>query len=615
MVSPPSAIVLRLSEVESNALSWIDVRALSIDLEALIPDVGSLTEDERRGCVAEIVGHRFEISDERTPWNSYFGPVSSGIDKEGNEVHIPDAKQIEVEVIEYWKARSEQTPHPILRARYADLAWEIGRIWKQEHPGQPPIALPRELAQCAAVAYLDSVKLADTSVPLQLFKAWRFLDRALGLALLIQDVKLIEKVKTAAFDFNRTNRASGHIDQWWLIDNFVFDRKGLVLTDAERQENIGWLNEALNTCSDLSDRQRFEPHLALQASDRIARWAQKAKQPELGIAALKTAASAFEAFAKQTNAMTAIAWLEDLSIRYRQNNLAEDASRVDAEIKARSDEAKQSMRRASAPINVTEEEIEHLLDELTAGSFEQAIGRIAFQLMSEPGYLQRIVETNAANAPLHASMSITLMDDNGFTTATIGSVKNDMPGRVINAAATFIGAYTPLLHQALGRLKDRWNMDAEMLAAFLVLSPLFPAPTHDLLKAGIAAWFAGDYVKAIHVLVPQVEAGLREMLRAYGESPMRHNPREGGFETIGMGTLLINSTFKAKARPSFRLHMRALYTSLKGMNIRNRVAHGLASADAFGFGLADWIIHSLLAIRTLGYLEGDAPGTADSGTP
>ena len=540
---------------------------------------------------------------DRGPWDSYFGPMSSGVDQAGNEFHIPDAKQIELEVIEYWKLRAEQTPHPILRARYSDLAWEIGRIWNKGHPGETLIELPRELAQWAVGAYLNSVKLHDQTEPFQLMQAWQFLDRAVGLAISIKNQALIDRAKATAFDFNRANRAAGHLFQWWLIDDLAYDRKGLSLTDAERAELLGWLEESLSAYADITDPQRFDPHQALQAADRIARWGAKVRKPELGIAALRKAGGAFEEFANQANAMTAIAWLEDLSARYRDNNLAEDASRVDAAILARGDEAQTSMKLISTTIKVTAEEMEGWLDALTAGSPKLAVGRIAFRLISKPEDLRREIEDIAANAPLHAMISITLTDDNGFTAATIGSVKDDMPGRIINAAANHIGAGSPWLHQALERLKARWNVGPEALLAWLARSHLFPPRSHGLLRAGIEAWSAGDYVKAIHVLVPQVEAGLREMLRAYGESPMRHNPREGGFETLGMGTLLMNPVFKEKAHPAFRLHFRALYTSPKGMNLRNKVAHGLTSPDAFELGMANWVVHSLFAIRVFGHLQ------------
>lgn len=597
-------LVARLAEAEA-AVAPLDGRALSVELEALIPDAGALTDDERLGCVAEIVGHRFATTTQadRSPWDSYFGPVSSGIDAAGVEHHMPDAKQIGAEVVEYWKARSEQTPHPILRARYADLAWEIGRIWNRGHPSEPQIALPRELAQRAVEAYVASAKLLDVGTPHDMFRSWRFLDRAVGLALFIKDTALAELAKTAAFDFNRANRAAGRTAQWWLIDDFAWDRKGLALTDADRAELAAWMGEALATCADMTDPQRFDPHQALEAADRIARLARKSGKPELGVAALKKAGAAFEAFANQTNAMTAIAWLEDLSVRYRKEDLGADSSRVDAAITARAEEAKASMKTASAPITIPMDELEKWLDSLTEGSAKLALGRIAMHLVSKVDFLRGIVESNAANAPLYSRISITIMDDDGFTTATIGSVKDDMPGRILSAAATVIGAQAPMLHQALARAKSSWNLDAEAILAFLAQSPLFPPRAHGLLRSGLDAWLAGDFIKTVHVLVPQVEAALREMLKAHGESPMRHNPREGGFETLGMGTVLMADAFKTKVSADFRLHLRALYTSPKGINLRNKLAHGLAGSDAFGLGMANWVVHSLLAIRTFGHLD------------
>lgn len=321
--------------------------------------------------------------------------------------------------------------------------------------------------------------------------------------------------------------------------------------------------------------------------------------------ALKKAGAAFEEFAKRSNAMTAIAWLEDLSARYRDNDLALDASRVDATIIERAEEAKQSMKRSSVEINVSNDDMEAWLDELTGGSARLALGRVAFHLISKPENLRRQIEEIAANAPLHARISISLMDDHGFTAATIGSVEDDMDGRIVNAAATHIGASSPWLHQALQRLQSRWGIGPESVLDILAQSHLFPPRSHVLLRAGLEAWGKGDHVKAVHVLVPQAEAGTREMLRAYGESPMRRNTREGGFETIGMGALLMNPVFKERAHPAFRLHLRALYTSPKGINLRNRVAHGLANNDVFGLGMANWVVHTLLAILTFGHLNAE----------
>ena len=48
--------------------------------------------------------------------------------------------------------------------------------------------------------------------------------------------------------------------------------------------------------------------------------------------------------------------------------------------------------------------------------------------------------------------------------------------------------------------------------AWVSSAPVSNAERLPLVREGLAAWFAEDYVKAIHVLVPQVEAAVRELL-------------------------------------------------------------------------------------------------------
>ena len=214
--------------------------------------------------------------------------------------------------------------------------------------------------------------------------------------------------------------------------------------------------------------------------------------------------------------------------------------------------------------------------------------------------LREMVESSAANAPLLAHMSISITGANGFTRATIGAVKDDMPGRMINMAATLISHHAPWLHIAFERAKTQWDLDAESMIAWLAQSPLFPSNTQQMLRAGIEAWFAEDHLKAIHLLVPQAEAALREWLVLLGESPMQLDTNSGGFEVIGMGKLLYTEAFKTKVDTTLRLHLSALYTSPKGLNLRNRIAHGMASPAILNLGAANWVIHSLLAICAYG---------------
>ena len=90
-----------------------------------------------------------------------------------------------------------------------------------------------------------------------------------------------------------------------------------------------------------------------------------------------------------------------------------------------------------------------------AASGNGTLARIAVNLMTSEETLRGMVETAAANAPLQAHLNISIMGRGGATAATIGSVKDDMPGRLINHASMLIGGTAPFVHQALERAKTR----------------------------------------------------------------------------------------------------------------------------------------------------------------
>ena len=595
------AIAQRIAELESDPRPIV-VHELFAELNKLVADPDKLTDDERLGCQAEIVAWRFMPmrGKSRGPWDSYFGPFASGTTADGKEVHMPEAQDVHPEVIEHWRLRSEQTPHPVLRARYADLALEIGQIWNRNHLGGHQPSFTREISQRAIDAHLAAIAegLEDSD-----HQAWTFLNRALDLALLIKDPQRVKQVKLAAFALCRKQRAAGKSGYWWNLDNMLWDRKDAAHSDAERDELIGWLQEALDFHADIGDPKQFDPHQAQDAANRLHRWSKKIHDPVRGIEALRKAGAAIEAMAAKSNALTAAAWLEDLSRGYWQAKLPDDAARVDATIKARSEEAKQSMKRHEVKLEISLDEMNKWLDGLLITSLEHSLCRISVHLMTSEEKLREHVINWAVNAPFQAHLEISLGEAYGFTRAKIGSLKDDMPGRIMNMAATLIGHHAPWLHIALERAKEQWKLDADSLFTWLIQSPLIPRSAHGLLRIGIEAWFAEDHLKAIHLLVPQVEAALREWLVLLGESPMQPDTDSGGFKAIGMGQVLHTDSFKSKVDSTLRLHLKALYTDPKGLNLRNRIAHGLASPELLNRGASNWVIHSLLAIRTYAHIR------------
>lgn len=594
IIIPPD-ISTKLADIEA-ALTPFDSFELFGQLNQLA-NSGNPTDDERLGYQAEVLGFQFVPmrGNESSPRGSYFGPFFSYTTAAGEMINSPESKSISPEVIEYWKVRSKETPHPSLQARYADLALDIGRIFNHEHPDKVQIELPRELYQIAIDGYIRTI---EENLSLGEHQTWVFLKRAADLALYIQDTQRITQVKLIAFAHVRKQSDLDRSRSWWDLDNLVWERKDLEPNEAERNELIGWLEDALAASSNIHDKNRFSPHDALNAADLLQRWYGKLKQPDRGASAIRKAGAAFEELAIKTNALTASAWLQDLSFRYKNANLMEDVARVNAMIKARAPEAEGEMTQHEIKVEIPKDEMDQWLNELFSESLETSLARIAFNLMHTPEKIKEIIENSAKNAPLQAHLPIAIMGNDGFTQAKIGSITDDMPGRTIYMTSTLIGHSAPWLNFAFDHAKEKWQLDAEKLFAWLTQSPLFKSNRSALLKIGIDAWFSENYEVAVHLLVPQIESALREWLILMGESAMRPTRDQTGFEAMGMGAILGTESFKNKVNPTIKLHLAALFTNTKGLNLRNRLAHGIIDPEILHRGTANWVIHALLAVRT-----------------
>jgi len=598
----PTGVSRRLADFEADA-SPLNTIELAAQLDAAVGPLEALTQDQRRGCVAEIASLRFMVAHgtDREPWGIYFQPLGTAIDNAGVPHHSPDARWMDAETIEYWKARSESCQHAALRARYADLAREVGDLWNRDHPQAKIDNKPRALSQLAANSYIDAV---EASLAMDAYVAWLWLERALTIAVTIKDPPLIERAKNSVFAFQRARDKAGDPTFWWRLDDVMAGAKGVIWSESERAEVCNLLRNRLEQASDIASKE-FDPHAATGAADRLARWVEAAEKTS----ALRTAGAAFEAMAEKSDALVATAWLEDLSRRYRDAKLDVDANRVDGVIRARANEAEASMRKTSASIEIPPAEMQAWLDEIVQGSLEQSLARVSFALLTDPKKAEEQIKSIAANAPLHARVKISIRGFQGFTAAVLGSIDDDMPGRVLHQLADIVSMSGPFLHQALSRAASTHSLDVEEWMAYFAASPLFPSSSLGMLRIGIDAWLTGDYVKAVHVLVPQVESALRECLIAMGESPMRPAKTGGGFEAIGMGAILNHDVFKANIPPAIRWHFRALYSDPRGINLRNKLAHGHAGENLLGLGIVNWVMHSLITIRAFGLVspQGQAP--------
>ncbi len=542
------------------------------------------TESEKLGAWAEVLA--FALDESRmhhSPWGTYFGPRGSGTDKDGKTHYFPDIAGTDPQVIAHWSTRAKALKNPVLKARYADLAWDMS----------PVIAKARrdpEMARLAIDAYLASV---PASVRSELHDRFEAALRALDLSIMVRDPERTERARAALLQLHREVMAT-HDPQWWVAYDRLIEEKNAGVTEAERQQFVTDLEELVVRYSGIEKSETFDPHAVEAAAQRLIRYYTRLQQPD-DVKRLHIAvAQAFERFAALSGPMLASAVLQTSVNAYRDAGLADESKRVRILMEEKIGQARQEMKAVQTEFKVSHDDMETFLEAVVVDDLAATFARIALQFLPNRRDIEEQVRKSAEHAPLMALIPQKIMADD-HVVAKIGSVEDDPFGRLLQQTTMNFGISAIWLQAALYRAIEKHKLNFEHFASWANRLELFDDLT--FLLEGVRAWFEGDLVKALHVLVPQMEAGLRSIVAKLGKPITKaHTTIADVSVAIGMGDILYSDELAGALGPDLTLYFLALYADPRGKNLRNRIAHGLIKPQFIGPDLVHLLIHSMLVL-------------------
>lgn len=78
--------------------------------------------------LAEMMVFDYMQDYKNNSWNTYYGPMFTGRDKNGQIVEYPSLSKVDQVILDYWASRSEVSKNPILISRYADLVVDFSPV-------------------------------------------------------------------------------------------------------------------------------------------------------------------------------------------------------------------------------------------------------------------------------------------------------------------------------------------------------------------------------------------------------------------------------------------------------------------------------------------------------
>lgn len=151
-------------------------------------------------------------------------------------------------------------------------------------------------------------------------------------------------------------------------------------------------------------------------------------------------------------------------------------------------------------------------------------------------------------------------------------------------------------------------------------NPLIPPDRVGLWAEGMRAGFFGDFIKAVHVLIPQLEHGLRVLLGRVGMIVSTID-KDGLQQELNLNNLLYGqhgAKLTELLGEDLVFTLQALFVEKSGSDVRNRMVHGLMDeAEFYGPNAicSWWLITriALLAPRAAVVVQGDEPSAEAAG--
>ena len=205
-----------------------------------------------------------------------------------------------------------------------------------------------------------------------------------------------------------------------------------------------------------------------------------------------------------------------------------------------------------------------------------------------PDALRDEVLQQAERTPLSSMIPMSVVDEEGKVLANSpGLVGNEEDGEhalrhliVRNEGLRRQSDVPGLIEPARQLIQSEHPLDQRDFRPIIEMSPFVPADRVDLFTTGFARFFGGDFISALHILVPQLENSLRYILKQAGVEPsaIQSNMTQEN-RTLSVMLARDREALESIFGPAIVYEIENLFDFRGGPTIRHQLAHGLISGN------------------------------------
>ena len=153
---------------------------------------------------------------------------------------------------------------------------------------------------------------------------------------------------------------------------------------------------------------------------------------------------------------------------------------------------------------------------------------------------------------------------------------------------------------ALNQIQKEHLFPKEFLIQLCKLSAIVPEKREILVANALYQGFEGDFGSAIHLLAPQVENMVRQLLKR-NNLVTTHTDQDGIENEMGLSSLVSMDQARGILGDDLWFELQAVFTDSLSANLRNEVGHGLLDDDTsnYAYSIYAWWVVLRLIVETL----------------
>lgn len=531
-------------------------------------------------------GFTENLSEEKNEWNTYFKPMMVWKNEDGSVTESPSITQVNQDILNYWQKRLSESNNSLLKARYSGLIWDFTKNITNNNPDFK-----------VGISYVESlIETVENRIFHYQIELVTKIKRAINIACSLNQPEIIEKAKRLIIELEDDFSKDEKINLWGFSFDYLIGNKRINLT---KEEELGIIDKLHARFNKLSLIDNLNPWDAEYAAKRLCDYYKKANKLDAVKAIMLQLGAAFELKEADRSAMQISTWLRRLYKIYTNYGLTEEAKDLLRRLQELGPKINEELSLTETSLNIPKEKMDGFVDLMIKGNKSDILNNILSRFIPKKDEVRERMFEMAKTTPFNYIIPITLQDSKGRVIATIGSLEDDIDGRLIMELSEDLTFEAIFLRHVFYRIVEKQLLDSNDILEYIQKSPVFEESRLGIIKRGLDAYFKNDLMVAIHLLIPQIEEAIRNLIEMSGGIIFKPTRDKGGFQLKTFNELLGDEIIKMAFSEDVQIYLRVLFTDQRGWNIRNDVCHGICDVNSFSYQSIERIIHVLLILGIL----------------